>query len=184
MNRISHGAFILARYSTDNQNPDSIEVQVDKCTQWCEANHVPVLGIYADFATSGMKETRPQYEAMMCALRQGEGDMVIIYDQSRMFRKMTSWFSFHDDLSALGVTVVSVTRPMIGKDLRDPTNFLTEGSVALFNQIWALQTRQKVMEKMRFMARNGQHTGGVPPLGYRVEGGRLVICEEEGSATP
>ena len=173
------GAMINARYSTDNQNPDSIEVQVQKCREWCHQRNVPILGIFADEATSGMKDTRPQYENMMMQLRQGIGDMVIIYDQSRMFRKMTSWFTFRDELTAMGVQVISVTQPMIGKDLRDPTNFLTEGSMALFNQIWALQSRQKTMEKMRFMARNGQHTGGKPALGYHVVDGRLGICEEE-----
>ena len=34
-----HGAFILARYSTDNQNADSIEVQVGKCSEWCKFNN-------------------------------------------------------------------------------------------------------------------------------------------------
>lgn len=174
-----HGAFISARYSTDNQNPDSIEVQVTKCREWCHQNNIPVLGIYADEATSGMKDTRTQYEQMMKQLRMGFADTVVIYDQSRMFRKMTAWFAFRDELTAMGVNVVSVTQPMIGKDLRDPTNFLTEGSMALFNQIWALQSRQKTMEKMRFMARNGQHTGGKPALGYVVKDGRLEICEEE-----
>ena len=173
------GAMINARYSTDQQNPDSIEVQVQKCREWCHQRNVPILGIFADQATSGMKDTRPQYENMMMQLRQGIGDMVIIYDQSRMFRKMTAWFAFRDELTAMGVQVISVTQPMIGKDLRDPTNFLTEGSMALFNQIWALQSRQKTMEKMRFMARNGQHTGGKPALGYQVKDGRLEICEEE-----
>lgn len=174
-----HGALISARYSTDNQNPDSIEVQVAKCLEWCHQNNIPVLGIYADEATSGMKDTRTQYEVMMQQLRLGIADTVVIYDQSRMFRKMTAWFAFRDELTAMGVNVVSVTQPMIGKDLRDPTNFLTEGSMALFNQIWALQSRQKTMEKMRFMARNGQHTGGKPALGYVVKDGRLEICEEE-----
>ena len=175
----TQGAFILARYSTDNQNPDSIEVQVEKCSAWCKDHSLPILGIFADMAVSGMKDTRPQYEAMMQQLRQGQADTVVIYDQSRMFRKMTAWFAFRDELTSMGVGVVSVTQPMIGKDLRDPTNFLTEGSMALFNQIWALQTRQKVMEKLRFMARNGQHTGGVPALGYKIEDGRLAINEEE-----
>ena len=181
MPKREHGAFILARYSTDNQNPDSIEVQVEKCSGWCRQHSLPILGVFADFATSGMKDTRPQYEAMMQQLRLGMADTVVIYDQSRMFRKMTAWFSFRDDLAKMGVSVVSVTQPQIGKDLRDPTNFVTEGSMALFNQMHALITRQKVMEKMRFMARNGQHTGGKPALGYRVEDGRLVICEEEAS---
>lgn len=173
------GALILGRYSTDRQNPDSIEVQVEKCTEWCRQNNVPILGVFADMAVSGMKDERPQYNLMMQQLRQGVADTVVIYDQSRMFRKMTAWFAFRDELAAMGVTVVSVTQPQIGKDLRDPTNFLTEGSMALFNQIWALQTRQKVIEKMRFMAKNGQHTGGTPPLGYRVVDGKLDICESE-----
>lgn len=175
----THGAFILARYSTDNQNPDSIEVQVNKCSAWCQEHCLPILGIFADMAVSGMKDTRPQYEAMMQRLRLGEADTVVIYDQSRMFRKMTAWFSFRDQLSAMGVTIISVTQPQIGKDLRDPTNFVTEGSMALFNQMHALITRQKVMEKMRFMARNKQHTGGRPALGYHVVDGYLEICEEE-----
>lgn len=179
MKKREHGAFILARYSTDNQNPDSIEVQVEKCSEWCKQNSIPVLGVFADYATSGMKDTRPQYEAMMKQLRLGMADTVVIYDQSRMFRKMTAWFAFRDELSTIGASVVSVTQPMLGKDLQDPTNFLTEGSMALFNQIWALQTRQKVIEKMQFMARNGQHTGGKPPLGYIVREGKLEVCPEE-----
>lgn len=174
-----HGAFINARYSTDNQNPDSIDVQVSKCTQYCNQHSIPILGVFADEAVSGMKDTRPQFDAMMSQLRMGLADTVVIYDQSRMFRKMTAWFSFRDELAAMGVSVISVTQPMIGGDLRDPTNFLTEGSMALFNQIWALQTRQKVMEKMQYMARNGQHTGGKPPLGYNVQDGKLVVCPEE-----
>lgn len=178
MNRV-HGAFINARYSTDNQNPDSIEVQVQKCTEWCNQNSIPILGVFADEAVSGMKESRPQYEMMMNQLRMGLADTVVIYDQSRMFRKMTSWFSFRDELSFMGVSVVSVTQPMIGKDLRDPTNFVTEGSMALFNQMHSLITRQKVMEKMRHMARSGQHTGGKPALGYVVKDGKLIIHEEE-----
>lgn len=174
-----HGAFICARYSTDHQNPDSIAVQVSKCSEYCRKHDLPILGIYADEATSGMKETRPEYERMMQDLRSGMADTVIIYDQSRAFRKMTAWFQFREELLSLGVTVVSVTQPIIGQDLNDPMVFLNEGTTALFSQIWALQTRQKVVEKMRFMAKNGQYTGGKPALGYQIVDGKLEICEEE-----
>ena len=135
-----HGAFILARYSTDNQNADSIEVQVGKCSEWCNAQSLPILGIYADYAVSGMKDTRPQYEAMMTALRAGQADTVVIYDQSRMFRLLTAWFEFRRELESMDVRVVSVTQPLVGGDLRDPANFMNEGVTALFNQMWALQT--------------------------------------------
>ena len=174
-----HGAYIYARYSTDNQNPDSIDVQVSAAIKWCEQRNIPVLAVFSDEAISGMKDSRPDYDRMMFKLEMGGADTVVIYDQSRMFRKMTAWFAFRDQLSNMGVTVYCVTQPMIGRDLRDPTNFLTEGSMALFNQIWALQSRQKTMEKLRYMARNGQHTGGKPALGYEVSDGKLVVCEAE-----
>lgn len=51
--------------------------------------------------------------------------------------------------------------------------------MAIFNQMWALQTRQKVIAKMRYMANNGQYTGGVPALGYQVVDKHLEICEPE-----
>lgn len=174
-----HGAFIYTRYSTDRQNEDSTETQVEVCTEWCRRHSMVILDTFSDEAVSGMKESRDEYERMMSELKRGGADTVIIYDQSRMFRKMTAWFQFREALESMGVAVISATQPMIGKDLRDPANFLTEGSMALFNQMWVLQTRQRVIATMRHMARNGQHTGGQPPLGYSIKDGELVVCEPE-----
>ena len=174
-----HGAYILARYSTDRQNEDSIEVQVSACRKWCDERSLPVLDVFADEATSGMIDSRPQYARMMRQLDRGGADTVVIYDQSRMFRKMSAWFDFRDRLARQGVRVVSVTQPMIGGDLRDPANYVAEGSMALFNQMWVLQNRQKVVAKMRYMAEQGLHTGGTPPLGYKVVDGRLAIDTAE-----
>ena len=174
-----HGAFIPLRYSTSNQKEDSLEVQLSACMKWCEEHSLPVLDVFPDAAISGMKETRPQYERMMGLLKAGGADTVVVYDQSRLFRNISAWFSFRDQMDRMGIRVVSVTQPLIGGDLRDPATFMSEGTMAIFNHMWALQTRQKVIEKMRFMANNRLHTGGVPPLGYRVEDNRLVICEEE-----
>ena len=41
----THGAFISARYSTDNQNPDSIEVQVSKCTDSGQQHQITNPGL-------------------------------------------------------------------------------------------------------------------------------------------
>lgn len=180
MRKLRHGAYILARYSTDRQNPDSIEVQVDGCTAWCQREGIPVLDVFADYAISGMKDTRPEYERMIHLLKTTDAaDTVIIYDQSRMFRGMVEWFQFRDQLEALGRRVVSVTQPFVGGDLLDPNIFMAEGAQALINQMWVLQTRQKVIAKMEFMARNGQFTGGRAYYGTKVENKRRVIREDE-----
>lgn len=174
-----HGAFILARYSTENQSEASIEVQVERCTEWCSRNSLQVLDVFADRAISGMKETRPEYQRMMQALYAGGADTVVIYDQSRMFRNMVYWFQFRETLQRIGVHVVSVTQPTVGGDLNDPAVFLNEGVTALFNQMWVLQTQQKVREGVRQRAKSGKHTGGIPALGYKVENERLVIDDTE-----
>ena len=114
-----HGAYILARYSTTNQQEDSIDVQVNNCRAWCDANGIPVLDVFADAAVSGMARTRTQLSRMMDALRDGGADHVVVYDQSRAFRRMTSYFAFREDLDAMGVRLVSITQPQIGGDLRD-----------------------------------------------------------------
>ena len=51
--------------------------------------------------------------------------------------------------------------------------------MALFNQMWVLQTRARVITTMRHMAQNGQHTGGAPALGYQLVDGELTVCEPE-----
>lgn len=56
--------------------------------------------------------------------------------------------------------------------------------MAVFNQMWVLQTRQKVMEKMRYMAATQQHTGGKPALGYKVvlDGDKKRLAVEDAEA--
>lgn len=176
---MTHGAYILARYSTENQSEASIEVQVERCREWCGRQSLPVLDVFSDRAISGMKETRPEYQRMMQSLYAGGADTVVIYDQSRMFRNMVYWFQFREALQRIGVHVVSVTQPTVGGDLNDPAVFLNEGVTALFNQMWVLQTQQKVREGVRQRAKSGKHTGGTPALGYRVENERLVVDEAE-----
>ncbi len=169
-------AYILTRYSTDNQNPDTTAVQVKKCAEYCRQHQLAILDVFSDEAVSGMRQHRPEYDRMMAQYRAGAGaDVVVIYDQSRMFRDMVEWFTFRRELQALGAKVVSVTQPLVGGDLLDPSVFINEGAMALFNQMHVLVTRQKVVEKMRFMAGQGKACGGTPPLGYDVDADKRYI---------
>lgn len=184
-----HGALIAARFSTDNQSEDSIEIQVEKCTEYCREHSIPVLDVYADAAVSGMKLHRPQLDRMLDDLRAGKGDTVVILDQSRMIRNMPRWFSLRQEIASMGVRVISVTQPFVGGDIRDPNTYMMEGQTAMINHMWVLLTRQKVLAKMHRMAQSGYHTGGKPALGYRVQRdtlpsgeqgpGYLVIDDEE-----
>lgn len=174
-----HGAFIYPRYSTDNQSEKSIEEQIADCSAYCHAHGLPVLGIYPDYAVSGMKRSRPQLDAMMEDFRSGLADTLIIYDQSRLSRDMLNWFAVRAELDRLGVKLISVTQEYVGGNLRDSNVLIQETIIGLHNQMHIADTSRKVKAALRYRAQIGQHTGGVPPLGYRVENKRLVIDETE-----
>jgi Site-specific recombinases, DNA invertase Pin homologs len=172
-------AVIYARYSTDNQNSDTIEVQVEKCSEYANEHNMNVTDIFADEATSGMKSVRKELSRFFSCANDHEFDCVLIYDQSRFSRDIVDWFTFRRAIQNNDIKLVSVTQSFVGGDLNDPAVFATEGINALVNQLHVLTTRQKVVEKMNFMAKQGLHTGGRPLLGYDVVDKKYAINEYE-----
>lgn len=178
----AHGAFIYCRYSTEHQH--SIAEQVDTCTRTCHERSLPVLGIFPDEAVSGTKLSRANFDRMMADLRRGLADTVVIYDQSRLMRNVEGWFSTRNDLQTMGVSIISATQSHVGGDIRKSDVFMMESIQATYDQMHVLISREKSTAKLHFMARNGEHTGGVPALGYQVvedaDGKRrLAIAPEE-----
>ena len=174
-----HGALIYARFSTEHQSEKSIEEQVADCRRWCESNGLSVLGIYPDYAVSGMKASRPQFDAMMDALRIGQADTVVCFDQSRLARDFLNWFSLRQELETMGVRIVSITQDYVGGNIYDSSVLIQETIIALHNQMHIADTKRKVKAALRYRAQSGQHTGGKPPLGYDLISKRLVINPSE-----
>lgn len=162
-------ACIYARYSTDNQNAETIETQVEKCAEYAQNHGIDVVDIYADEAVSGMKAHRPDLDRLFMDAGLRRFDVVLIYDQSRFSRDIVDWFSFRRAMQNYGISIISVTQSFVGGDLNDPAVFANEGIMALFNQMHVLQTRQKVVDSMERMAKQAIHTGGKPLLGYDVD---------------
>lgn len=172
-------AGIYARYSTGNQDHATIEVQVEECAKYAEANSIEIYDVFADEAVSGMKVQRPDFQRLLFAADRKLFDAVIIYDQSRFSRDLVDWFLFRRNMEANGIKILSVTQPMVGGDLNDPSVFASEGINALFNQMHVLQTREKVNSAMKHIAMQGLHTGGRPLLGYDVVDKKYAVNERE-----
>lgn len=174
-----HGAFLYCRYSTDNQSEKSIEEQISDCSAYCHAHALPVLGIYPDYAVSGMKHSRPRLDEMLDAFRVGLADTLVIYDQSRLSRDMLNWFAVRAELQALGVQLISITQDYVGGNLMDSNVLIQETIIGLHNQMHVADTSRKVKAALRYRAQLGQHTGGIPPLGYTVRDKKLTIEPNE-----
>lgn len=79
-------AAIYARYSSENQRPESIEDQVAACRRLAKERGFTVLDehIYADEAKSGARKDRAALNALAAAAKGGAFDVVLVDDLSRL----------------------------------------------------------------------------------------------------
>jgi len=68
---------VYARYSTDKQNPRSIEDQVRLCGAHAEQAGREVAAVFEDRAVSGASAIRPGYQRMLEAVQAGTVDVVL-----------------------------------------------------------------------------------------------------------
>ena len=67
-------AAIYARYSSENQRPESIDDQMSSCRKLAKLRSLTISNehIYADQAQSGARSDRPALAALMAGARGGE----------------------------------------------------------------------------------------------------------------
>ena len=87
-------AAIYARYSSENQRPESIEDQVAACRRLAVQRGFTILEehIYADQAQSGARKDRPGLATLLTAGQQRAFEIVLVDDLSRLAR--LCWCAF------------------------------------------------------------------------------------------
>jgi DNA invertase Pin-like site-specific DNA recombinase len=81
-------ATVYARYSSENQRPESIDDQISACRKLAKQRSIVIADdhIYSDQAQSGARSDRPALAALMAAARSAEFDAVMVDDLSRLAR--------------------------------------------------------------------------------------------------
>lgn len=103
-------AAIYARYSSENQRPESIEDQVGSCRRLASERGFSIAEehVYADQAQSGARRDRIGLSAMVAAAQDHQFDVVLVDDLSRLARDNYLMLSVIAELHFEGVRVVSV----------------------------------------------------------------------------
>ncbi len=103
-------AAVYARYSSENQRPESIDDQVAACRRLAAEKGLTVLEdhIYSDQARSGARSDREGLSALVEAARAGQFEAVLVDDLSRLARDNYLMLSVLAELHFEGVRVISV----------------------------------------------------------------------------
>lgn len=172
---------IYARYSSDRQNPRSIEDQIRKCRQYAETNGWDVLDghIYSDEAVSGAMSDRAGYQRLLriieksAATNNSPFDAVLAEDTSRLWRDQEEQARAIKLMKFAGIRLLGCD----GTDSASPSSTLFLGIKGLMNQEYRVELAERTKRGLRGTAEEGLHTGG------RCFGYRSVHVEEIGGRT-
>jgi site-specific DNA recombinase len=137
-------AAIYARYSSENQRPESIDDQVSACRKLAKLRSLTISDehIYADQAQSGARSDRPSLAALMTAAHAGEFDVVLVDDLSRLARDNHLMLSIIGELHFDGIRVISVAD---GLDSDDEESTLAIQVRGIFNELQLRDLKKKTL---------------------------------------
>lgn len=164
------------RYSSDNQDEHSIEYQRKAIVEYCKKENYCLYAEYWDEARTGTNDRRPSFQKMIADAQESPPwDTILVFDYSRWFRDANLSSLYECLLVGLGIDVFSITEQfdtssegLLMRDIKKAFNSFTSRNIGKFTHAGMLTN-----------ASNGEHCGGVPPLGYNVVDKKLVINESE-----
>jgi site-specific DNA recombinase len=175
-------AAIYARYSSENQRPESIADQVASCRRLAAERgyEVPDERVYADEAASGSLSDRSGLTALRAAAEQGMFQVVLVDDLSRLARNALLMLSVLEELRFLGVRVVSVADGLDTEDEESAVGIQIRG---IFNELQLTDLRKKTFRGQLGQKQRG-FVVGEATYGYRSVPVGRVRLDKKGRPRP
>ena len=102
-------AALYARFSSDLQNPASIDDQFRTCRRHAERIGAEVVAEFSDAGISGASAVnRPGLQALLAAARAGRFDVVVVEALDRLSRSLADVAAIHEDLKADRVAINTI----------------------------------------------------------------------------
>ncbi len=156
---------VYARYSTDKQNPRSIDDQVRACLALIkrEGGRTTDVQIFQDAAVSGSVSARAGLDALKLAVKEQRVDAVVTEDLSRLGRNQIDTLSLLRTFKTLGARLVALD----GFDSADGRNAKVMGTIkTLMGELYLDELKSRTARGMHALYEGGYHTGG-RVYGYR-----------------
>ena len=149
---------IYARYSSENQRPESIEDQVSACRRLAAERGFTVLEdhIYTDKAQSGARRDRQALSALVEAAKSSQFEAVLVDDLSRLARDNYLMLSVIAELHFEGVRVISVADGLDSDDEEATLGIQIRG---IFNELQLRDLKKKTLRGQIGQKRRGFSVG-------------------------
>lgn len=155
---------IYARYSSHNQNEQSIDGQIMECEKFAKSNNYNILGTYIDRAKSGTKDDREQFQKMLKDSEKKLWNGIVVYQLDRFARNRYDSATYKARLKKNNVRVLSA-RENINDDA---SGILMESVLEGMAEYFSVELGQKVKRGMKINADNCYYNGGTVPLGFKL----------------
>jgi site-specific DNA recombinase len=158
---------IYSRYSTDKQNPLSIDDQIRKCREFaaCKGWEVVEAHVCSDEAISGATDDRSGLQRLLEAATATAKpvDVILVDDTSRLSRKLADSLRIFDQLRFSGVRLIFVSQGIDTESEQAEVLLATHGIV---DSLYIRELAKKTHRGVEGRALQGLHTGG-RCFGYR-----------------
>ena len=175
-------AAIYARYSSENQRPESIEDQVAACRRLAGQRGFSIVEdhVYSDQAQSGARKDRPGLAGLLSAAERGQFQVVLVDDLSRLARDNYLMLSVLAELHFAGVRVVSVAD---GLDSHDEEATLGIQIRGIFNELQLRDLKNKTLRGQIGQKQRG-FSVGERTYGYRSVAVGATRLDKKGRLRP
>jgi site-specific DNA recombinase len=163
-----------------DQDFNSLDAQREACEQYIasrvHAGWYLLPDRYDDGGFTGANLERPAFQKLLQDIDAGKIDLVIVYKVDRLSRSLLDFAQVMRRFDQAGVSFVSVTQNF---STADAMGRLTLNMLMSFAEFEREMIAERTRDKMAAARKRGKWIGGRVPLGYRVEGGKLLIHEDE-----
>jgi DNA invertase Pin-like site-specific DNA recombinase len=172
---------IYTRKSTSvglEQDFNSLDAQREACTAYIQRQPGWTLvdQRYDDGGFTGANIERPAFQRLLTDIEAGKIDVVVVYKVDRLSRSLLDFAKLMERFGTAGASFVSVTQNF---STADAMGRLTLNMLMSFAEFEREMIGERTRDKIAAQRRRGKWTGGTVPLGYTVEGKKLVVNDLE-----
>jgi DNA invertase Pin-like site-specific DNA recombinase len=162
------------------QEFNSLQAQREACEAFIVSQRhegwVCLATRYDDGGFSGATTDRPALQRLLADITAGRVNTIVVYKIDRLTRSLADFAKIVEILDAREASFVSVTQQF---NTTTSMGRLTLNVLLSFAQFEREVIGERIRDKIAASKQKGMWMGGVPPLGYRAQDGKLLVIESE-----